>query len=354
MDETNLKILNRFRIKYDDFVNSYLKKLFFPENEPDYMQEQYRLLGHDSFRHIARGLFPYYSEEQEVFTEFYDLQLFQNVPDGEMYYPSAAILLTGEAGSGRRTVGRAIIREFFELLEPMLDNGETLDDAARLYCFEDITQDIQDGDSSIRKLEMLFAELQGIAGSEWADGKMIVVSMGDISRIIRKKKLMRFLMDQIKAFKRQHDVMFFFIGTYDGQASSIKEKYKEPFLVLEIEKPDAAIRRLYYSNIEKRYQHICLSYKPDKMAELTEGFTFGMLDDLTRMLMLYVKSVILDKNYEMEPYQQRNSEIKLGQEIIITSDVIDSLLSMVKGKRFAQPVKTAQTFFQTAQPVEHS
>lgn len=237
---------------------------------------------------------------------------------------SVAFMLTGEYGCGKRTADK-----FFSGIIYNLFGEDVLDDELRFYWIN--------SDELIRGVNLdicgiinsLFDQLTSMLVDECKMNTLVYISLGNITRIMKHKKIAECFIRRLTQLKETPDVISIITCCYEGPASGIKDRYKEPFIVYEMKNPDTHLRRLYFKKMKERHKNIILEPDISQMASMTENCTFGMLEKVKILILMSAKGMAVSKGLDWDDFIN-NSKIPDDDKLKISTDAIYSIIETVR------------------------
>lgn len=335
MKESEFRILNECRVNIQQFecefhLKFYSHKKITANNINEFM------IGHEEFRNFIRGSVPNYDDDGNI-VDFPEIQPQVNYFDESRRF-SKSFLLTGNSGCGRHTVSDGFIAEMIDIINEGISDEIVIDDVFRYYKINLSDICLLEKPLKMKALQDMFLELSEIVQSEWSQEMMIAVCFDGVTDIFKSKKTAGYFTEQIRKLLEQTNVIFYFICIFEGKASEIRDRYKKQFIVYDILEPDEKMRLMYLDNLMLRYKNIAPKYSKAKLAQLTENFTFTMLEQFSKMYLMYAKSVIMDAGWKLQDYIN-NNEVPADDLILIPEQVLDDLIEIIRKSRYVQDIR---------------
>ncbi len=294
------------------------------------------ILGHEELRKLLLATFPYQHPDTEEPYDFPELHPTELNPETFQYEPlfSQAVLFTGESGCGKRAVSEAYVQEIFRMVnEQAAPTFTPVGDIFAYYRLNLTAENVYRKSERIEYLSRFFQALYQLADTEWAQERLLLISFGDITEILRHNSSARYFSEQIRLLLSRTENNFYLIARYEGSASQLKESIKEPFFVYELLPPDQKTRKLFFDRLNRKYTKCSMHYTAGRMAELTDGFTFAMLEKIRKMYLMVVKSEILEAGFSYPDYVE-NQEMAIDRLITIPDNMMDQLIDNVLRSHF--------------------
>ena len=290
------------------------------------------IVGHELLKKTAAAFLPGIDPETEDnidFQEILSMRLNDRMNKEPNY--SKAILFTGEWGSGKHTVHNAFISEILSKAEEMLSDS-SIKDYLKYYRLDASKEKMYTKAERINFISNLFASLDEIANSEWAEEYLLLVSLGDITEIMHHKSSARYFSYTLGSFLEKSRVTFYIFALYEGSASEIEGMYKAPFFVYEVNEPNIDERKQYISAFLKKYVNIIYECDASELSAMTEGFTFGMLEEFKCNCLRFVKATIKELGLNYRDYII-NEKLAGGQMITLSKTVLQNIIDSIMCKK---------------------
>ncbi|MED9968444.1 MAG: DUF421 domain-containing protein [Ruminococcus sp.] len=339
--------------------------------DPDvpFSESPNRLIGFDHFIDVFKGLVPLADYDGDGnFAYLDDFPEIFPAPFPNIQKTGSAVLFTGEAGCGKHTADNTFMSVVYrfvenELIEQMADDGvliapdpSDLDSAMEYYRIENRFSRLSGERQLGRELDGLFEELCGKAFAQ--PEKLFYFSLGDVTAVMDSKLLAPRFAEAVRLLIENSKARCVLTCVYQGKASCLENHVKKPFYVLELTPPTYEQRRLYFSYIIKRYNNIKFALNSTAFAGITDGFTFGMIKQLTGYLFMKAKSEVkrkkLKMNYIRLEAAAEQDKIRIDEQTIRTfADMVKNTVYEEKSEvSFAVPQTIAALPSEPAKAVQ--
>ena len=325
-----------------------------------------RLIGYEEYIDVFRSVIPLAAfDESGGVSEWQDFdEIFPEVFPG-MQKTSSAFLLSGETGCGRHTADRTMMSVVLSTLEDAFYE-EAADDSfdiaeepdfnefLRFYRLPAACFQAETDRALLRAVGEVFSQMLALAAEN--PSVICYFSLGSVTPVLENPKAARRFvscMNRLTGDTRAHCIV---TCLYDGRASELPDRLKQPFYVLEFEPPEEKYRREYFHYLSERYPNIRAGLTEDELTEKTEGFTFAMIKQFTAYMMMAVKSEVMAKGRNMENYLYY-ATIPADEVINVPKEKLERFLAMIAQARYVPkappvPVQTAMPYYQPPLPVQ--
>lgn len=198
---------------------------------------------------------------------------------------NTGIILAGRHGVGKRTIENAFANRYYAF-------SPSDEKPFEHYIKIPVQEFVKDGeDAACDMLVKLFDELCSYAeGLDDEDLEFCLVSFDDIEPILRSGKTARAFSDCMSNLTKNGTGVCVVTAIYDGDIEDIPWYIKRAMVVCRVDGPNDDERIKYFEN----QMNIMKSFVNDLagveyMAECTKGFSFDELNDIMRMLQIYLK-----------------------------------------------------------------
>lgn len=222
----------------------------------------------------------------------YDTLLHGCIPyaSEELYFDrltkNNGILLTGRHGVGKRTIEKVFAYSHFDY--------DMTDDQPFDHYIKFPTEKLSVSGEKIlgEELQKLFDDLISYSeGLDEEDIEICHVSLGNIDPIVNSEKLSKLLASRMKELIKNGTGVCIVTAVYDGELGDIPWYIKKYLLVCRVETPDSSERTAFFDRQEELMKsYVSNTAGVEYMAECTEGCTFDDLNDIMRMVQMYLKA----------------------------------------------------------------
>lgn len=298
---------------------------------------------------VMTGLMPQ-TEENDGTIVFYDFPALQAPIRGSLKNRvyNRALLFTGEPGSGKHTAEMMVARVLFGQFEEIWDDhpevhGEAeFRDLFRCYCFDGAAIAWMSGKEMREVIGSLFDQLKKTV--EENSDVMIVMTLGDLTDILDKKKTRRYLLSRVNEILEMQEGLCVITGCFDGSAGELDPGVGRSFEVYELENPDRAARVSFFVQMLDpedpgfgEFRNIVMERTIGELADATDGFTFGMLEEVKRMILRTVRGKLVKDSVNWDETEESvmNRFVWLNTErkITVTADEADAAVRNAKALR---------------------
>ena len=312
-----------------------------------------RLIGYGLYADIFRGLIP--------LAEYDDSGSFSYLDDFSEIFPNSfptqqrtgsAVLFTGGTGCGKHTADYTFMSLVYQFVEneitaEMEASGgfdipepSDLDQTLEFYQIDISAYD----EFSERKLgedmDDLFEQIYAKAFSR--PQAMFYFSLGDVTRILDSKRLAPRFADKVARLIADTRARCVLTCIYTGKASSLNESVKKPFYVLEFEPPGKSARIEYFEYLIKNYPNIRFRTDADKLAELTDGFTFAEIKKLAGYMMMTAKNELKKRKVKLS--SARFASDRELDIVNLSEEKIQAFAEMISRSRYTPPEPAAPVY----------
>ena len=250
---------------------------------------------------------------------------------------SSAVMFSGEFGCGKHTADRVLMNVTTNRISDMVDFDVEVDDVIKCYLVN-ISNFI--GSSKAETCENIENIMNTIINAAASDTDvMFYFSLGDVTEIMKHKKTANCFSKMVKKFLLNHKTTSILTCCYEGSASGIKDRLKQPFYVYEFEAPDYLLRNIYFEKIRNHYYNIIFESSNDELAVMTEGFTFTMLKKLTAFILTSVKYKCVNDDIDFSMYLGTYNELSEDEKITVETLHIERFINNIKNTKYIRSKK---------------
>lgn len=204
---------------------------------------------------------------------------------------NTGILLVGRHGVGKRTIDSFFANKYYAF--------SPLDEKPfEHYIKIPVQEFMKDGeDAACDMLVKLFDELRSYAeGLDDEDLEFCLVAFGDIKPIIGCEKTARAFAGCMSDLTKNGTGVCVVTAIYDGDIADIPWYIKRAMVVCRVDEPNNDERIKYFENqMDTMKSFVNNLAGIDYMAECTKGFSFDELNDIMRMLQIYLKAKFVEE-----------------------------------------------------------
>lgn len=299
------------------------------------------LIGQKLQQKLLRAVFPYEDSESGMYFDFPELHQMTFDKSYAIDTPlvGQALLFSGERGCGKHTLQNAFIGDIFRIIRDGLeDESKSTSEIFYYFRMDALSDDLDTKQERQIYLEKLFDMFDETVKDEWAQEKMILISLGDVTQILDHRSSAKIFVKRLSKLMSQNNVLFFITAIYDGTADKIKDLYKKPFLVCEVTEPTGEDRIEFFRRMFTKYRKIGTDFTYDELAKKTEEFTYAMLEDLKKMMLLYVKTEVLESDLHYKDFVNNSNTIP-NEKIILSGDSLNLMIETIRRIRYKKHVK---------------
>ena len=273
------------------------------------------MIGREKQIGIIKGCIPLHSDKDDRRLKFtlYPQSAYHKKED-----EGSVLIFIGHPGSGKSTLDDAWGYHI------CLNYGD--DDELKKYNIplakliknenkENIISAIESIFSSILELEALYEE-----------DETVMLSFGDITSLLKKKKLKVITEKYFEKLKSSDKCLFFITAYFNDDNESLPVSFQKKFINIRFNDPDASEREEYYKLINDFNEEVILSLTNKELAELTAGFSFLMLGQTINLIYSFALGQIIEEENAAEIMEMRDP----NKPIIIPAKTIKEIIQMVK------------------------
>ena len=205
-----------------------------------------------------------------------------------------AYLFTGRTGSGRHTLEMST---GLMLLDMVTKLGEP-ESNFRWYLLPDGALDGDSSDEICQNINVLFDAVEEDMKN---DDYFVQLSLGRLEPVRRKKRAARLLAKRLRTVIGSQQSCLV-TAVFGSDASVLPDEIRTQFLALEMTDPDTEQRAAYLAEANSMHPQILWEMPIEKMAEHTEGFTFGMLKNTVNLIFSLATGMIISDGGNVEDY----------------------------------------------------
>ena len=302
-----------YLLKHD--IESYFVDFNYHECEWDFEHMRKLNLGRNHHIQILQGTFPVIDGDDGICWYF---RLCHQPISNKL---GRAVLFTGAEGNGKRTLEQAYAQEMFSKCVDMEVEFKYYEIPLYKLSFEKKIKVAEE-------IQSLFSYLSEILDKEDYEGTFVYFSLGDITDLVKHKKIVMTIAQEIEKIIAKKSVICFITAYCHKTTNQIPEILQKSCLVLTLEPPSKSVRMRYLDDIQELNPSIKWEMAIKDIAEMTKDFTFAMLKELVNEIYFWALGEI---------YLQGSDAIKyiLGQaglEISVPEKVINCIIDNVKNR----------------------
>lgn len=219
-----------------------------------------------------------------------------------------AFLITGNSGSGKRTLEKYFRWKFYNYFYSLLEQDSGLEETEKkefideFICYYEInTYDflMYSNEKCFDMINSVFNQIKDVCTENVA--KIKYISFGDVTDILKSKKMSKAFTRCLKMLMNTPQNMCIITCAYDGEASKLKEEIKSPFIIENLTLPDREVRNNFFSSFIKNHKNFDFAIDDEslkkefveKLCDITEEFNFKMLNRLTEYISMELKGQVL-------------------------------------------------------------
>ena len=306
---------------------------------PDPEWELDTLIGRTEHTRILLGSLPYLDSDDHPCS-------FQPFATGtEIFAPSRSFLFSGGAGCGKRSLVLALAFHLFDHFGK--ENFRYYAVPLKKYCSGTKVEKQQHLEIVLSGLRMLQTQ------SENPDG-CFYFSLGDLRMFVRKKRMAAYLAEWLEEVLSDPEHMCIVTGWYHGEASDVPECLQRAFSVLHLDPPNKEQRKLFFTQMMRKYPLMIWEMQEEELSEKTDGFSFRMLRKVSDYFCAWAMTAIQQENCLPEDFINGKAMRSFPIPASVCSFVLNNVRAELQGVPIKIPANDSTPLHQSQSPSAES
>jgi len=301
-----------------------------PERELD------KLIGREEHVRILMGAMPFFDDDGMSW------EFRMEGIDPSAVCPSRAFLFTGAEGCGKRTLNHAFLRRLY-------DDCRVEDTELRYYEIPLRLMKAETKAESLQRLDTVMSAILEMCRKPEYEEAFLFLSFGNLKPVLKKKAYAERFADWISRLLADESRMSISTGWCHRNPASLPVCIQRAFRVLHLPHPTTDDRSSFFRMMMSPYPNLVWEKQPDELAELTEGFTFRMLNEASQMFYSWIMTGLQEAKLQPGPYI---TGIEVEKPFVIPMRVCDLILDNVRSKQIIPRQKHQQAPYALPVPMQ--